>query len=41
MLLNGMVISIADQAKEPKPEKVAEKVLKQPKMKVTTLPKLP
>jgi hypothetical protein len=32
---------IADPAREPEPEKVAERVPEQPKMKVTTLPKLP
>jgi hypothetical protein len=32
---------IADPAKELEPEKIAEKVLELPKMKVTILPKLP
>jgi hypothetical protein len=32
--------AIADSAREPKSEKVAEKVAKQPKMLVTALPKL-
>jgi hypothetical protein len=33
--------TIADPAREPEPEKVAEKVLEQPKMKVIVLSKLP
>ena len=32
---------IADPAREPEPEKVAERVPEQSKMKVTALPKLP
>jgi hypothetical protein len=31
---------IADSTREPEPEKVAERVAEQPKMKVTALPKL-
>ena len=35
------VETIADPAREPEPEKVAERVPEQPKMKVTAMSKLP